>query len=171
MWAYFCWLQISWVCRLILKTMPSCPGLTPILHSTIGLTAGYAECSLIPQWKASHGGHRHSKEKTFSKTVKTFSNNDIQWLFFVWWHLTTLRWTGRIPCTLPDIMWLLIFRSLPDICQIWAEVIWLTPAKGNLISALPISWEQIQPSPEVSEQPNYNNWKKKWNFCLKKYAR
>ena len=45
MWAYFCWLQRSWVCRLILKTMPSCPGLTPMLHSTIGLTAGSAQHS------------------------------------------------------------------------------------------------------------------------------
>ena len=44
MWACFCWLQKCWVCSLILKTMPSCPGLTPMLHSTIGLTAGSAEC-------------------------------------------------------------------------------------------------------------------------------
>ena len=62
MWAYFCWLQISWVCRLILKTMPSCPELTPTLHSTIGLTAGSAERTPLHQWKASRGGHLHFKE-------------------------------------------------------------------------------------------------------------
>ena len=53
-------------CPLILKTMPSCPGLTPMLHSTIGLTAGSAEHSLLHQWKPFRGGHLHFKEKTFS---------------------------------------------------------------------------------------------------------
>ena len=109
MWAYFCWLQKSWVCRLILKTMPSCPGLTPMLHSTIGLTAGSAEHSPLHQWKPSHGGHLHFKEKTFSKSANIFGNNRMWCLFFVWWHLTTLEWTGAILCTLTlDIMWLLI---------------------------------------------------------------
>ena len=109
MWAYFCWLQISWVCRWILKTMSSCPGLTPMLHSTIGLTAGSAERSPLHQWKASHGGHLHFKEKTFSKSVNTFDNNHMRCLFFIWWHLPTLKWTGATLCTLTmDIMWLLI---------------------------------------------------------------
>ena len=108
MWAYFCWLQKSWVCRLILKTMPSCPGLTPTLHSTIGLTAGSAERSPLHQWKASCGGHLNFKEKTFSKSANTFDNNHMWCLFFIWWHLTTLKWTGAT-CTLTmDIMWLLI---------------------------------------------------------------
>lgn len=109
MWAYFCWLQISWVCRWILKTMSSCPGLTPMLHSTIGLTAGSAEHSPLHQWKASCGGHPHFKEKTFSKSVNTFDNNHMRCLFFIWWHLPTLKWTGATLCTLTmDIMWLLI---------------------------------------------------------------
>ena len=100
MWAYFCWLQKSWVCCLILKTMSSCPGLTPMLHSTIGLTSGSVERSPIHQWKASRGGHLHFKEKTFSKSVNTFD---------IWWHLPTLKWTGATLCTLTmDIMWLLI---------------------------------------------------------------
>ena len=103
MWAYFCWLQKSWVCRLILKTMPSCPGLTPMLHSTIGLTAGSVDHSLLHQWKASHGGHLHLKEKTFSKSANTF-NNRMWCLFLNWWHLTTLRWTD----VTMDIMWLFI---------------------------------------------------------------
>ena len=60
---------------LILKTMPSCPGLTPTLHSTIGLTAGSAELSPLLKWKASRGGHLHFKEKTFSKSANTFKNN------------------------------------------------------------------------------------------------
>ena len=109
MWAYFCWLQISWVCRWLLKTMSSCPGLTPMLHSTIGLTAGSAERSPLHQWKASCGGHPHFKEKTFSKSVNTFDNNYMWGLFFIWWHLPILKWTGAILCTLTmDIMWLLI---------------------------------------------------------------
>ena len=109
MWAYFCWLQISWFCRWILKTMPSCLGLTPMLHSTIGLTAGSVEHSPLHQWKASHGGHPHFKEKTFSKSVNTFNNNHMQCLFFIWWHLPTLKWTGATLCTLTmGLMWLLI---------------------------------------------------------------
>ena len=109
MWAYFCRLQKSWVCCLILKTMPSCPGLTPTLHSTIGLTAGSVECSPLHQWKASGGGHLHFKEKTCSKSVNTFDNNHMRCLFFIWWHLPTLKWTGAILCTLTmDMMWLLI---------------------------------------------------------------
>ena len=109
MWAYFCWLQKSWVCRLILKTMPSSPGLTHMLHSTISLTAGSAEHSTLHQWKVSRGGHLHFKEKTFSKSVNTFNKNHMWWCLFVWWHLTTLEWTGVILCTLTmDITWLLI---------------------------------------------------------------
>ena len=65
MWACFFRVQKSWVCLLILKTMPSCPGLTPTLHSTICLTAGSVEHSPLHQRKASHGGHLHFKERTF----------------------------------------------------------------------------------------------------------
>ena len=109
MWVYFCWLQNSWICRWILKTMSSCPGLTPMLHSTIGLTAGSAESSALHQWKASRGGHPHFKEKTFSKSVNTYDNNHMRCLFFIWWHLPTLKWTGATRCTLTmDIMWLFI---------------------------------------------------------------
>ena len=48
---------------------------------------------------------------------------------------------------------------LPDIYQIWDEVIWLTPEKGRLISTALIWWEQTRPSPKVSQQLNYNDWK------------
>ena len=102
-------LQKSWVCRLILKTTPSCPGLTPTHHLTISLTAGSVERSPLHQWKASHGGHLHFKEKTFSKCVNTFDDNYVLCLFFIWWPLPTLKWTGATLCTLTmDITWLLI---------------------------------------------------------------
>ena len=104
MWAYFCWLQKSCVCCLILKTMPSCPGLTPTQDFTIRLTAGSLEHSPLHQWKASRGGHLHFKENTFSKSANTFHNNHMQCLFLNWWHLTTLRWTD----VTMDIMWLSI---------------------------------------------------------------
>ena len=108
MWAYFCWLQTSWVCRLILKTMPSCPGLTPTLHSTIGLTAGSVEHSPLHQWKASRGGLLHFKKKSFSRSVNTFDSHHMRCLFFIWWHLTIQRWTDATLCTLTmDITWLL----------------------------------------------------------------
>ena len=48
---------------------------------------------------------------------------------------------------------------LPDVYQIWDEVMWLTPEKGRLISTAPICWEQTEPSPKVSQQLNYNDWK------------
>ena len=109
MWVCFCWLQKSWVYHLILKIMPSYPGLTPRLHSTIGLTSGSVEHSPLQQWKSSHGGHLHFKEKTFSKSVNTFAHSNHMWcLFLIWWHLTILKWTGVTLCTLTmDIMWLL----------------------------------------------------------------
>ena len=48
---------------------------------------------------------------------------------------------------------------LPDVYQIWDEVTWLTPEKGCLISTVPICWEQMELSPTVSQQLNYNDWK------------
>ena len=109
MWACFCWLRKSWVCCLTLKTRPSCPGLTSMPHSTIGLIVESAKQSLC-QWKASCGGHLHFRERTFSKSVTTHANNNHMWcLFLIWWHLTILKWTGATLCTLTmDIMWLLI---------------------------------------------------------------
>ena len=41
----------------------------------------------------------------------------------------------------------------------WNEVIGLTPEIGCLISTAPIFWEQIEPSPEVSQQIKYSDWK------------
>ena len=43
--------------------------------------------------------------------------------------------------------------------QISDDVIWLTSEKGQLMSSAPICWEQIEPSPEVSQQLSYNDWK------------
>ena len=48
---------------------------------------------------------------------------------------------------------------LPDVYQIWDEVIRLIPEKGCLISIAPVCWEQREASPEVSQQFNYNVWK------------
>ena len=48
---------------------------------------------------------------------------------------------------------------LSDVYQIWDEAIWLTPEKGCLISTAPICWEQTEPSPKVSQQLNYSDWK------------
>ena len=153
MWVFFCWLQISWVCRLILKTMSSRPGLTPMLHSTIGLTAGSAERSPLHQWKASHGGHPHFKEKTFSKSVNTFDNNHMRCLFFIWWHLPTLKWTGATLCTLTmNIMWLLILITyIPDMST---NVTHFTKHMNKMIRAMDTPeasiaslWETLTSSP------------------------
>ena len=42
--------ELNWIYDVWLKTMSSCPGLTPMLHSTIGLTAGPEERSPLRQW-------------------------------------------------------------------------------------------------------------------------
>ena len=80
-----------------------------MLHSTISLTAGPVECSPLHQWNASHGWHLYFKERTFSKPVNTFDNNNHMWcLFLIWWYLTVLKWTCATLCTSTvDIMWLL----------------------------------------------------------------
>ena len=59
---------------LTLKTMPSCPGLIPMPHSTISLIAGSAEHSHLHQLKTSHGGFLHFKERTFFNSVMTSNN-------------------------------------------------------------------------------------------------
>ena len=48
---------------------------------------------------------------------------------------------------------------LLDVYQIWDEVIWLTPEKGHPMSTAPLCWEQMEPSPEVSQQLSYNGRK------------
>ena len=108
-----------------------------------------------------------------------FTNNNHMWcLSLIWWHLAILKWTGVTLCTLTmAIMWLstLIVQHLdlmsillnikkvngsrshgflPNVYQIWDEVIWLTPEKGRLLPNAPKRWEQIEPSPEVSWQLN-----------------
>ena len=164
--------------------MPSCPELTHMLHSTVGLIARSVKHS-YPHWQqASHGGHLPFRERIFSKSVTTFTNSNHMWcLLLIWWHLTILKWTGVTLGTLTmDIMWfltliilcldlmtILLHRRrqmglglvvfLLDVYQIWDEVIWLTPKKGHLMSSAPICREQIEPSPEVSQQLRYNDWK------------
>ena len=104
--------------------MPSCPGLTPKLHSTIDLIAGSVEHPPLHQLKASCGEHLHFKERTFSKSVNTFDNNHMRCLFFIWWHLPTLKWTGATLCTLTmDIMWLLILILTCFCCLLPVSVI------------------------------------------------
>ena len=87
--------------------MPSCPGLTSMLHSTIGLTAGSVEHSPLRQWKASHGGHLHFKEKVFSKSKYLRQQSHVMPLI----HLMTsinakMDWCNTLHFM--DIMWLLI---------------------------------------------------------------
>ena len=108
MWVYLSWLQNSWVCRLILKTMPSCPELTSVQHFTISITAGSVEHSLLINGRLPMVDISTSR-KFFSKCVNTFDNNHMWCLFFIWRHIAILKWTGATRCTLTmDTMWLLI---------------------------------------------------------------
>ena len=63
----------------------------PLLRCISQSTAGPVECSPLHQWMASHCGHLHFKERTFSKSVNTFDNNHMWCLFLIWWYLTILR--------------------------------------------------------------------------------
>ena len=128
MWACFFRVQKSWVCLLILKTMPSCPGLTPTLHSTICLTAGSVEHSPLHQRKASHGGHLHFKERTFflQGWKHLWQQSYVKPLL----NLMTSnnpKWTGATLCTLTvDIMWLLTLLIVPFFCLLPESVtMWL----------------------------------------------
>ena len=55
---------------------------------------------------------------------------------------------------------------LPDVYQIWDEVIWLTPAKGHLISSAPICWGHPQKLANNLITMIGNNW----DICLRKHA-
>ena len=181
MWAYFCWLQKSWVCRLILKTMPSCPGLTPTLHSTTGLTAGSAECSPLHHerllWWTSP-----LPEKDFLQVCKylpqqsyvmpllhliTSTNPKMDWcttLYFNYGHNVTFNFDYTLSQFNDYFTTHKANRSrsngfLPDVYQIWDEVIWLTPEKGRLLSTAPICWEQTELIPKVNQQLHCNDWK------------
>ena len=140
--------------------MPSCPGLTPMEHFTISLTAGSVEHSPPHQWKFSHGGNLHFKEilspnlQILSTTIicdvpsssETYNNPKMDWC-------NTLYFTDGYNVTFNYDYTLSQFNEyfatykanrfrpngfLPDVYQIWDEVIWLTPEKGCVISTAPI---------------------------------
>ena len=46
---------------------------------------------------------------------------------------------------------------LPDVYEIWDEIIWLTPENGCLLSNAPICWEQQSHTQKLAD--NYNDWK------------
>ena len=78
---------------------------------------------------------------TFSKSVNTFDNHRMWYLFFIWRHLTTLTWTCATRCTLTmDIMWLLILvihclswmTILPHIRQIGLDLMVFTWCLSNM---------------------------------------
>ena len=58
---------------------------------------------------------------------------------------------------------------LPDVYQIWDEVIWLTPEKGRLISTAPICWDK-QSHPQKLVNNLITMIGNNWDFCLSMYA-
>ena len=106
------------------------------------------------------------------------SNPKMEWyniLYLNYGHNTTfnfdyiLSWFNDYFASLKKVNGSRSGGFLPDVYQIRDEVIWLTPEKGCLLSNAPICWEEIEPSPKVSQHliiVTGNNWE----FCLKKYA-
>ena len=97
-------------------------------HTAFHNLCNYWVCGVPPSssvdgfpWRESF----HFRERTFSKSVTTFDNNNhIWWLLLIWWHLTILKWTVATLCTLTmEIMWLLtllivlFFLFAPCICN------------------------------------------------------
>ena len=108
--------------------MPSCPGLTPKLHSTIDLIAGSVEHPPLHQLKASCGEHLHFKERTFflQGWKHLWQQSYVKPLL----NLMTSnnpKWTGATLCTLTvDIMWLLTLLIVPFFCLLPESVtMWL----------------------------------------------
>ena len=156
-----------------------------MLHSTISLFAGSTEHSPLHQLKISHGRFLHFKENTFFNSVNNFTNsNHVLCLSLIWWYLSinelcdccnalyldyghnvtfnfdyTLSWFNDYFAAHKKVNGSWSGGFLPDVYQIWDEVIWLTSEKGCLLSNAPICWEQIEPSSEVSQQLYYNYWK------------
>ena len=58
---------------------------------------------------------------------------------------------------------------LPDVYELWDEIIWLMPENGCLLSNVPICWEQKSHTQKLADNLIImigNDW----GFCLKKYA-
>ena len=148
-----------------LNTMPLCPGLIPILHSTICLIAGSAEHFSPHQLKSSHGGFLYFKERTFFNSVMTSNKPKMDWyniLCLNYGHNVTFNFDYTLPwfndyfAAHKKVNGSISGAFLPGVYQIWDEVIWLTPKNGCPPNA-PICREQRKPTPEVSQQLNYNH--------------
>ena len=99
--------------------------------------------------------------------LMTSTNHKMDWcntLYFNYGHNVTFNFDYTLPRFNDYFATHKANRSgsnafLPDVYQIWDEVIWLTPQKGRLVSITPICWEQTESSPKVSQQLHYNDWK------------
>ena len=170
--------------------MPSCLGLTPTLHSTIGLTAGSVACSLfisgsLPVVDISLQGKdflqacEYLQQQSYVMPLlhlMTFTNPKMDWcntLYFNYGHNVTFNFDYTLSQFNDYFATHKVNGSrsngfLPDVWQIW-DVIWLTPEKERLISTAPICWEQTEPSPNLANNlitMTGNNW----DFCLREYA-
>ena len=130
-----------------------------MLHSTIDVIAGSAEHSPPHQLKASHDGFLCFKERTFFNSVMTSNTLKMDWcniLYHNYRHNVTfnfdytLSWFNGYFAAVKKVKGSRSGGFLPDVYQIWDEVIWLTPKEGYLLADTPICWKQIQPPPEVS---------------------
>ena len=153
-----------------------------MLHSTIGLTAGSAERSPLHherllwwttplQEKDFLQVSEYLRQQSYVMPLlklMTSNNPKMDWcniLYFNYgYNVTfnfdyTLSWFNDYFATQKKVNGSRCGGFLLDIYQIWDEVISLTPENGCLISSSPICWEQIEPSPEVSQQLNHNDWK------------
>ena len=175
---------------LILKTMLSCPGLTPTQHFTNSLTAWSVEHSLLINGRLPMVDISTSR-KFFLQVCEYLWQQSYVMPLFIWRHITVIKSTGATCCTLTmDIMWLLILlihflcsmKILLHIRQIGLDIIVFTWCLSNMEWGYMINyWEMTsniycpnmlgtrEPSPEVSQQiiTVIGNT---YDFCLRKYA-
>ena len=152
MWAYFCWLQISWVCRSIFKTMPSCPGLNSYTafhnRSNCWVCGALPSSSMegFPWWTSPLQGKDfcHVCEYLQQQShvmpllhLMTSTNPKMDWcttLYFNYGHNVTFNFDYTLSQFNEYFATHKANRSgsngfLLDFYQIWDEVIWLTPGK------------------------------------------
>ena len=97
--------------------------------------------------RLSHGGFLHFKERTFLNSVMTSNNPKVDWysiLYLNYGHNVTFNFDyvltlfndcfaahKKVNGSIPG-------GFLPNVYQLWDEVIWLTHEKGRLLSNAPM---------------------------------
>ena len=104
---------------LVIESLRQQSSVMPRLHLMTSTNPKMDWCNTL----YSNYGHNVLKTFNFDYTLSRFND------YFATYKVNMSRSNG----------------FLPDVYQIWDEVIWLMPEKGHIISTAPICWEQSHP--------------------------